>query len=58
MIRNPVPGIQNPRLSWIPLHGATKGKTQKDTKQVNAQDIREFRVTFKANGKRQTADSS
>ena len=39
VIRNPVPGIQNswsgienPRLSWILLHGATKGKTQKDTK--------------------------
>ena len=22
-IRNPQHGIQNPRLSWIPLHGAT-----------------------------------
>ena len=21
-IRNPAPGIRNPRLSWIPLHGA------------------------------------
>ena len=23
-IRNPQGGIQNPRLSWIPLHGATE----------------------------------
>ena len=25
-IRNPRRGIQNPRLSWIPLHGARRGR--------------------------------
>ena len=34
-IRNPAPGIRNPRLSWIPLHGAKNGFVQNSRTQQN-----------------------
>ena len=33
---NQVPGIQNPRLSWIPLHGANVIQTRPDRKKADS----------------------
>ena len=35
-IRNPRHGIQNPRLSWIPLHGANVSQTRPDRKKADS----------------------